>query len=278
MGETAYERLRRRQGFTGIPSPRYLVTPSTFVPPEAPSLPPGTVPGSPPAVPPSVPPVGTNTMIFPASKDGFVRRQSGPVANGGFISIPPPAPYPPAGEIESAETYGTPTRGNAAISVSKLYGNIISGARYWVEVGLTAYDTSALPDDAFVTGAVLRLNIFAANNDDNRALTFEWYEWSGAFGTDADWTGTVGTSAHTGVPLAGLPYDWALVEIPLSGAKENISLDGTTYLRGHISGGAPGTGAPGSQSRNDLGWAGRDYASWYPGLPDRASRLVVSYA
>ena len=46
---------------------------------------------------------------------------------------------------------------------------------YEVRVGLLRFDTSALPDNATVTGATLKLYVTSAASADGRSLVGEWY-------------------------------------------------------------------------------------------------------
>lgn len=106
---------------------------------------------------------------------------------------------------------------------------------YEIRVFLMRWDTSTLPDDAEILAATLRVHISNTIDTDSRSLTAEWYE-AGTIGEE-DWTSTVGTSAHSGIPLSGIPdgpdYDLALQN------PSNINLSGYTGLRLHISGADP---------------------------------------
>jgi hypothetical protein len=160
------------------------------------------------------------------------------------------AVYPPLGISPSADS------SQQTDSVVKLFG----GGFYQVQVGLIRWDTSSLPDDANIISATLRVSVAVSFGADARSLTAEWYD-PGTIDA-ADWTATVGTTAHAGTPLTspapGVDYDFALRNLT------SISLTSFTGLRLHISGAAP-TGT------NSFAYASSDDV-FYP-----APRLVVQY-
>lgn len=212
---------------------------------------------------------GEGTEVFTITADGWAGRWSGPDASNLYVSSPT---YPPAGyqEITGATS---PT-----IAVRKRYiRQSDSSHTYQIVVGLLRFDTSNLPDTALVTGATLRLHGGMEYNTDGRSLTIEYASWTAPRGANADWTAAIGTSAHPGVLLSELPYpvgSW--FEIPLQNVVSGISKTGSTSLRLHISGGAPGNFGI-SSGFNDVIFKGMDYQGSSPGNPDYAPRLTVSY-
>lgn len=125
-------------------------------------------------------------------------------------------------------------------------GTTIRATKYWtgtlisseITVAILRFDTSALPDDAVVTSAILRLWITNKVDLSNRSLAFDWYG-SGASIDAADYStnGAAGT-AHAGTDIGSIVDD-ADNDFVLT-ALENISLAGVTGLRVHITGGQPG--------------------------------------
>lgn len=267
----AYDRLRFGQGNRrNIKEPRYLAS----------SL--GSIPTSPPPTSPPGSVIGTNSQTFLATKGGTVERLSGPYTSGGRLSTPPPLPWPPTGMI-SLYSGGDPPSYASAV---KWYQPSLPPGNdtYQVAVGLIKFDTSALPDTAQIASATLRLLCTAYNTgpETERNATFEWAPWTEPSGADADWTAVAGITAHNGIPLKTLPSNYSWVEIPLKDAPANVSKTGSTFLKGHIDGGAP-SGTPltyGGNNRYELTWMGGGY--WYPyldqGGPTTAPQLVIRYA
>jgi hypothetical protein len=133
---------------------------------------------------------------------------------------------------------------------------------------LLRFDTSALPNDATVTAAVLRLSITAKATAEVRDLNIEHYD-SGAAISDDDYTVNVGTTA---AQVASATWQaWATtgtVDVSLSNLS-NISLTGITGLRIGIDGGAPSTGGGDIDTR--LNYAEFGHAS--RAIP----QLIVTY-
>jgi hypothetical protein len=126
------------------------------------------------------------------------------------------------------------------------------------------FDTSALPDDATITSATLRLHVSSKTNTDNRSLVAEWYPPASWPIDSADWTVTDSSSAHVGTPLAniaaGSQNSFSLQSL------NAINVSGETALRLHVSGSAAAPTGP-----NDLGFASFED----PSLP--APELVMAY-
>ncbi|HUF83979.1 MAG TPA: PKD domain-containing protein, partial [Acidimicrobiia bacterium] len=108
---------------------------------------------------------------------------------------------------------------------------------YEVRVGLLRFDTSALPDGATVTSAVLRLHVTGGTSADARSLVAEWYDPS-AWPIDAgDYTATAAGTAHAGTPIGSLALG-VQNDLPLQNLVE-ISTTGLTAVRLHVDGGQP---------------------------------------
>lgn len=161
--------------------------------------------------------VSTNPAVtreFSASSDAYIYSSG--------------TSYPPS---------GGPTRDttSSGVYVARSYSSMVSNP-YTVNVGLLQFDTSALPDTATRQSASLSIYVTARKNVNNRNLRGEWYAWDG---TSADYTvdASSGITAFD-VPLSSIAL--ATNEIPLANLNQ-ISLTGLTYLRLHITGGAPGS-------------------------------------
>lgn len=232
------------------------------------------VPGASPAA------AGANSMTLDVLESGnygrTTQRTSGsPVQYA--LSETPPWPPPTTGHVAIEAHSPQPT----LFTVGKSYSLGQVDHMYELIVGFLKFETSALPDTASVTGATLRLNMASPAIDDEggRALALEWYSWTTPF-TGADWTATVGTSAHPGVSLSTLPPGGSWVEVPLQNANVNVSKTAQTGLRLQVTGGAPGqllvrSGAAGAHFRSGFGAAylGEDPAA----LAALGPKLVVHY-
>jgi hypothetical protein len=160
--------------------------------------------------------------------------------------------YPPA-------TSPDPSASGTSFAVRRA-GPIFNG--YEIAVGLVRFDTSALPDNATVTSATLRLYALSSTSADNRNLVAEWYPGSSWPIDGADWVGTASSSASTGTPLRSLAAS-AYNDLSLSGLSA-ISTTGYTGLRLHVSGGQP------------TGENNASFASLEAGAAT-AAQLVVNY-
>jgi hypothetical protein len=133
-----------------------------------------------------------------------------------------------------------------------------------VSVGLLRFDTSGLPANAVVTGAVLRLNVTQVVDGEGRSLVAEWYPASNWPIDSTAWTLGDGNGALAGTPLSvirvGQDNDFPLQN--LSG----VNLTGMTGLRLAISGAStPPVGS------NDV-----TFASYENGSAP-AARLIITY-
>jgi hypothetical protein len=116
-------------------------------------------------------------------------------------------------------------------------GRRLAFGDYEVLVGLLRFDTSALPDDAVVTSATLRVFVTEQRDADDRLLVGEWLAGSAWPIDGSDFALAVGTSALAGVDVTGLTKN-ASYELPLTGLA-SVSRTGYTGLRLGISGGQP---------------------------------------
>ncbi len=155
---------------------------------------------------------GQLTFAVPASGDD------------GYVQARGPS-YPPAGTPSSNRTATTVTVGRRLLS------------NYRVLAGLVRFDTSALPDRATVTSAILRLYVTAKADNDNRNLVAEWYAAT-SWPIDAgDYALTSTASALAGADITairtGVQSSFSLL------APSNVSKSGHTALRLHVDGDQP---------------------------------------
>lgn len=139
------------------------------------------------------------------------------------------ASYPPASTI-------TRTTSDTLVYSSKVFTN----PGYYVRNGLLRFDTgSALPDDAIVTGATLRMFVDNALTQDSRSFTIGWYVWDGT--SNSDYTETAETDAFAGIAMGsvniGFDNDFVLLN-----PRAHVSVTGYTHLRTHCSGSTAPTG------------------------------------
>jgi hypothetical protein len=136
------------------------------------------------------------------------------------------ATYPPGGSADPY-TIGTVfTAGRRAV-----FGN------FQVFDALVRFDTSALPDNATVTGATLKIWVNGKADGDNRNLVGEWYDAAQWPIDGADWTLNPGTTALAGADVTaigtGATSSFALQNLG------SVSKTGFTGLRMGIDGGQP---------------------------------------
>jgi len=139
----------------------------------------------------------------------------------------------------------------------------LNGGTFWVAVGLLRFDTSAIPDDATITAAELKLYVTSKGDADNRGVTAEWYSASNWPIDAADYTATAAATAHAGVDITSITLNSDLTMALLNPAT-NINKTGYTGLRLHVSGGQPA-------GVNYVVWSAFDHAT------NIAPRLVVTY-
>jgi hypothetical protein len=133
--------------------------------------------------------------------------------------------WPPTGATVTTTNvtndFGGTTRKSSFESGGNFTANVVS---------LLRFDTSALPDSATVTAAVLRLSITGLATSEAFPLNIEYYD-SGAAISDDDYTVTPGS---TGAQVAAATWQaWATtgtVDVSLSNLG-SISLTGITGLR-----------------------------------------------
>jgi len=128
--------------------------------------------------------------------------------------------------------------------------------------GLVRFDTSAIPDSATVTGAILRVYVTGKADGDNRSLVGEWY-----IATNRPIDGSDAAVSSSGSALAGADITQiatgASNDFSLAGLG-SISKIGLTGLRLSISGGQP-------TADNFVQFAAWDHAT----LPE--AQLIVTY-
>ena len=108
---------------------------------------------------------------------------------------------------------------------------------YKVFVGLLRFDTSALPDGATVTSAVLRLHVRGKADADDGAWSGSGMAASNWPIDGGDWSLDSSGSALAAVDLTGMPVG-SVSEFDLVGLG-SVSTTGSTGLRLHLSGGQP---------------------------------------
>ncbi len=116
-------------------------------------------------------------------------------------------------------------------------GKTLASGTYTVENLLVRWDTSAIPDDATILSATLRVSMNARSNADSRSVVGDWYVF---VGTDIDYSftdlgGAVPATTILSLPSTGL-YDFPLENV------SNVSKTGLSGIRLHVTGDAP-TGA-----------------------------------
>ncbi len=134
------------------------------------------------------------------------------------------AVYPPAFQQVFA---GAPI---ARIQQSLSFGD------YVYDAAVLRFDTSSIPVNAAITSATLTCNVRLDNDDDNRSLVWEWFNWENASGEDFE--NIPQANAHAGTDLTSIPGTFTAVAFSLTNLH-HINKAGYTGLRGHISGGAP---------------------------------------
>jgi hypothetical protein len=141
----------------------------------------------------------------------------------------PPTGWPPDGT-------GGDSGSDSAISM--LARKYRTAAFVDLIVALVRFDTSALPDDAVITDATLRLQIISVGNITDRTLNVGYYASANWPISTGDWTGAndpgsdAGTFALTGISVG---QEDLVLSSPTS-----VNVSGYTGLRLGISGGDPG--------------------------------------
>ena len=184
---------------------------------------------------------GSTTLTFSVAAGG----DDGDVGPSGAPT------YPPASTVYTFVNGSAFTAGRRFV-----YGG------YDVFVPLLRFDTSAIPDNATITSATLRLYVNKKADADNRNLVGEWYSASSWPIDPGDYSLTSSANALTGADITaiatGASNDFALTGLG------SISKTGFTGLRLHVDGAQP-TGD------NDVQFAAFEDSS----LPE--PKLVVTY-
>jgi hypothetical protein len=172
--------------------------------------------------------------------------------------------WPPTGTI----TPTTNTSSDFGLQARRVLNDSINFTN--ICTGHLRFDTSALPDDATVTAAVLRISPTSILAAEVRALNFEWHDFGAALGTE-DYVADVGTTA---AQVAGATWQaWATgsgtVDVTL-GSLSNISLTGATGIRIGVDGATDPPGPPDeTQIRLNI-------AEWDHATRDEP-KLVITY-
>jgi hypothetical protein len=238
-----YDRIKRLSKLRETPNRASLIQITDIMTGVAPgsvpiSLPPGAVPSETPPSP--ITGGGTLTFTVGASDDQDVQARG--------------ATYPPSGSIVHNSD-------PLHLYISKYAESIGNPQPFYTVIGLLRFDTSAIPDNATITSAIVKTVIRLVRNDNSRSLTAEYATWDGS---DADYTTTVGTNANAGIPLSTIapgPFD-----IPLLNPNANINKTGTTYFKFHISGAQAGY-----NQFNTVEFTTVERSA------DEASKLIVTY-
>lgn len=269
----AFDRLKLNQAIPAARRPRFLtVTPGTVSPPSGgpfpSSEPPGTI-------------VPTVSQTFLVASEGWAARYSGP-QNPDLGWVPTSQlVWPPEGWLRAEHTDQDQTIGTFKLRIESWEA---VRSKYEVWVALLRFDTSSLPDNAQIVTAVLRLfQLGATIYEDTRNLTFEWHEWTPPRGSISDWTAVEEGNANSGILVSQLPTKTAdgWTEIPLSNAQTNVNKTGYTYLRAHISGGAPTQpsheGYFGNWRGAGVAWASKNRGQVDGSGNNTAAQLVIHY-
>ena len=165
------------------------------------------------AAPPPPPPPGSTVTATPVASG-----DDGTVAQTGVT-------YPPSAGT-SANTNGVVTVGRRSVHTG-----------FEVYDGLVRFDTSAIPDDATITGASLRIYVTAKADGDNRNLVAEWYDTSNWPIDGADYALNPASTALSGADVTQLVTN-ASNTFALTGLA-SVSKTGYTGIRLGLDGGQP---------------------------------------
>ena len=120
---------------------------------------------------------------------------------------------------------------------TQFVSRFFTGAAYAISNGHLRWDTSAIPDNATVTSASLRLYVVSkVDSADARSLVADWNDFGAAL-TCADWVHDALSDAHAGTTIAAISTGQNN-SLALSNLS-NVSITGFTGIRLHISGGQP---------------------------------------
>jgi hypothetical protein len=198
-------------------------------------------------------PEGTKTSFFAALGDLRV------VVKSGWAT-----PYPP--EPENTP-YCEPTPSSNYISALRGFNNFISYSDF-IHNLLAQFDTSALPDDATVTGAALNGDHYASGfvPAPGHDVIADWHDWGGTCDAGLSWDDDAPADANAGVDSKWL-WDTGSVHLSLADADDHVSRTGYTRFR--------------VSHEND------EYSGWYADVsnyqfegvrtPTKAPRLDVWY-
>lgn len=190
------------------------------------------------------------SLVAPPPSSGTLTFTVGTGADDGDVGPSRAPTYPPATAANPFVTGSTLTAGRRFV-----YGG------YDVFTTLLRFDTAALPDDATITGATLRLYVTRKTSFDNRNLVGEWYAASNWPIDAADYSLSSSGSAFNAGGIGNIQSS-ATNDFALNGTS-SISTTGSTGLRIHVDGGQP------------MGDNYVQFASYESGQPK--PQLIVTY-
>jgi len=153
--------------------------------------------------------------VLAGGDDGDIQVNSN--VSGGYPPTGTPSPYTPGATFTA--------------------GRRLAFNQYRVLVGLVRFDTSALPDNATITGATLKLYVNAKADGDNRNVVGEWYAASNWPIDAADYTATPSSTALAGADITAITTS-AVNSLALQNVS-NVSTTSYTGFRLHVDGGVP---------------------------------------
>jgi thermitase len=143
------------------------------------------------------------------------------------------------GDVHSSSATYPPSATPVAYSGGSVFtaGRRFAFGSYQVFDALVRFDTSAIPDNATITSATLRVYVTGKADGDNRNLVGDWYPASNWPIDAADYALTPTGSAFSGADITAIKTG-ATNDFGLSGL-DSISKTGYTGLRLQVDGGQP---------------------------------------
>lgn len=141
------------------------------------------------------------------------------------------------GYVEGSGTWPPPYSATVTGSTSLWTRNAIDTGVYKYDLSLVRFNTAALPDNATVTAAALKLYVYTKVTADSREFRCEYYTAWPIDAADYATYPTPGNNAHAGTAIFALTADtynsFALINLG------NISKTGYTGFRCNVSGSTP---------------------------------------